>query len=98
MVQLQRQRDRTEKEATTTRQSLEHVEKTLAQQPQIENTRLSSSQQLVRMETMLQEAEQAEEKQQRETRRLERQRAMLREQVVVRESYYVGDRASTTRR
>ena len=92
MVQLQRQRDRTEKEATTTLQSLEHVEKTLAQQPQIENT------QLVRMETMLQEAEQTEEKQQREMRRLEKQRAMLREQVVVRESYYVGDRASTTRR
>ena len=97
-VQLQRQRDRTEKEATTTLQSLEHVEKTLAQQPQIENTQLSSSQQLVRMETMLQEAEQTEEKQQREMRRLEKQRAMLREQVVVRESYYVGDRASTTRR
>ena len=98
MTQLRRQRDRVEEEATTTRQSLERVEETMEQLPQLASSQLSSAQRLVQTETALKSATQAEEQQRRETRRLERQRTTLREQVLVKERSHVGDSAAEERR
>ena len=91
MTQLQRRRDRAEEEATASRQSLERIEETMAQLPQLASAQLSSAQRLVQTERALRNATQAEEQQQRETRRLEQQRTILREQVLANGRIHAGD-------